>query len=81
MAVAVRLMRLGKRHMPVYRIIVIDKRKKRNSAYLENIGTYNPMRDTKIVEIKKDRLDYWISRGAQVSEGLRKLLKQKSKWI
>lgn len=75
MAVALRLMRLGKRHRPFYRIIVTDKRNKRNGAYIENIGTYDPLVAPAMIEIDKARLDYWLERGALVSEGLRRLLK------
>lgn len=76
MAVAVRLMRIGKRGQPFYRIIAIDKRAKRNGRYIENLGTYNPMLNPAKIEINKEKLASWIQKGAEVSEGLRKLLKR-----
>ena len=79
MAVALRLMRLGKRHRPFYRIIVKNKRSKRDGAYLENIGTYDPLVTPAKIDIKQERLDYWLGKGAQVSEGLRRLLKNLKK--
>ena len=75
MAVCLRLMRFGKRKNPVYRIVVINKRKKRNTKYIEKIGFYNPMEDPAVIEIDKKRYDYWIKNGALISSGLLKLFK------
>lgn len=76
MAVTLRLTRFGKRGYATYRIIAIDKRKKRDTQYVEKIGTYNPHLDKKIaLVINKDRLEYWRSKGAQISDGFAKLLK------
>lgn len=77
MAVAIRLMRFGKRGNPSYRIVVLDKRSKRDGAYLEKIGTYQPMTEPGKLELIKERFEYWTSRGAQLSEGMTKLLKSK----
>lgn len=77
MAVAIRLMRFGKRGNPTYRIVVLDKRKKRDGAYIEKIGTYQPMTEPGKLELMKERFEYWTSRGAQLSEGMTKLLKSK----
>ena len=79
MAVALKLMRFGKKGHPTYRIVAIDRRKPRNSQYIENIGIYQPVGTKPSLEIKKVRLAYWQSQGAQVSEGLAKLLKGKKK--
>ena len=68
-------MRFGKRNSPTYRIVALDKRKKRDGSYIEKIGTYNPMKKIAEFNVQQERLEYWISRGAQVSEGMRKLLK------
>ena len=76
MAVALRLMRLGKKHQPFYRIIAIDKRKKRNSRYIEEVGYYNPLSAPAIIEINWKKFDDWKLKGAIISEGLHKLLKQ-----
>ena len=73
-----RLMRIGKKGSPSYRIVVMDKRKKRTGAYLEKIGFYNPLTNPATLSIDKDRYDYWISKGAVISEGIRKLNPRKS---
>ncbi len=73
MAVAIRLMRLGKRNRPFYRIVVIDKRRKRESKYVDKIGHYDPIKDPAEIVVDRDKLEYWLSRGAQISEGVRKL--------
>lgn len=75
MATTLKLMRFGKKGYPYYRIVAIDKRKKRDGAYIERIGSYDPMVSPAKVEIKKDRFEYWKNVGAQESEGLAKLLK------
>ncbi len=77
MAVALRLMRMGKKHKPYYRIIAIDKRKKRDTRYIENVGSYNPLIDGGNITLDRPRFDYWNSKGAQISEGLSRLLKNK----
>jgi small subunit ribosomal protein S16 len=77
MAATIRLMRFGKRKHPSYRIVVIDKRKKRDGSYIEKIGQYNPLNAALPFEIDKEKYSSWISKGAQVSEGLQRLLKNK----
>lgn len=77
MAVSIRLMKIGKKNYPTYRIIAIDKRKKRNSRYIEKIGVYNPHTNPYTLKINQERLDYWLTKGAQLSEGLKKLLSKK----
>ena len=75
MAVAIRLFRLGKKDKPFYRIVVVDKRNKRQGKYIEEIGYYNPLKEPAEMKVNKERLDYWLSRGAILSEGLQKLRK------
>lgn len=77
MAVALRLMRMGKKHKPYYRIIAIDKRKKRDTRYIESVGSYNPLLESDNITLDNVRFDYWNSKGAQISEGLSRLLKNK----
>ncbi len=77
MAVALRLMRMGKKHKPYYRIIAIDKRKKRDTRYIESVGSYNPLLEGDNITLDNARFDYWSSKGAQISEGLSRLLKNK----
>ena len=77
MAATIRLMRFGKRKNPHYRIIVLDKRKKRDGAYIEKIGLYRPFDKEQNITIEKKRFDNWIEKGAQLSEGMQRLLKNK----
>ncbi len=73
MAATLRLMRFGKKGQPFYRIVVLDKTRKRDGAYIEAIGTYNPLSSPHKVEYSEERMAYWLSVGAQVSDGLKKL--------
>ncbi|MCX7996884.1 MAG: 30S ribosomal protein S16 [Patescibacteria group bacterium] len=74
MAVAIRLMRFGKKHFPTYRIVALDKRAKRDGAYIEKIGIYQPMSNPHVLEWNQERLNYWIRNGAIVSDGVKKLM-------
>jgi small subunit ribosomal protein S16 len=76
MPAAIKLMRTGKKGMPSYRIIVIDKRKKRESNYIDKIGNYNPLTNPAQINLDKIKLDSWIKKGAIISDGVKKLLKQ-----
>lgn len=73
MSVAIRLMRFGKKHYPTYRIVVTQKHSKRNGAYIESLGIYNPNLNPFLLKINRERLTYWLSVGAQLSEGISKL--------
>lgn len=75
MAVALKLYRQGKKGSPSYRIVAVNKHYKADGKYIEEVGFYNPMSNPAIFTVKKDRFDYWMKVGAQVSEGLQKLLK------
>lgn len=79
MAVAIRLMRFGKKGFPFYRIVALDKRKKRDGSYIEKVGTYDPMANPAKLDINDERFDYWVKKGAEMSEGIRKILKNKKK--
>ena len=79
MAVSLRLYRLGKKGNPVYRIVAVDKRSKRNGSYIEAIGFYNPMKDPFQLDIDNEKFVYWQEKGAHISEGLQKILKSKKK--
>jgi len=74
MAVTIRLFRQGKKNQPFYRIVVIDKKTKRQGKYIEAIGFYNPLKEPAEIKIDKERLGFWENRGAIISEGLKKLL-------
>jgi small subunit ribosomal protein S16 len=73
---AIRLMRTGAKKKPSYRIVVKEKLSKRDGAYLENIGTYNPTgKDGTEIRLNTERLSYWIERGAQPTDTVRQLIK------
>ena len=78
MAVTMRLSRLGKKNKPFYRIVVIDEKRKRESRYLEKIGEYNPFLEKDKLKIDYKKFDYWKMRGAKISKGLARLLKNYS---
>ena len=70
----IRLARVGARKQPHYRVVVIEKDRARNGRSVEVVGTYNPRTNPATVELKRDRIDYWTSKGAQLSETVGKLL-------
>lgn len=70
----IRLARVGARKQPHYRVVVIEKDRARNGRSVEVVGTYNPRTEPATVVIKRDRVDYWTSKGAQISETVAKLL-------
>jgi len=72
--VRIRLRRVGLKHQPTYRIIAADKEAPRDGRFLEILGFYNPRTDPSTIEIKEDRLFDWMSKGAQPSESVEKLL-------
>jgi len=76
---AIRLMRTGAKKRPSYRIVVKEKQSKRDGAYLENLGTYNPTRDPAEIKLKADRVQYWIAKGAQPTDTVRRLIKASAK--
>lgn len=78
MAVKIRFTRIGKKHAPVYRIVAVDSRKKRDGEYLENLGTYNPLTKT-IVQWHEERIQHWVSVGAIVTDSVKRLQKIKNK--
>ena len=69
----IRLSRMGARKQPHYRIVVIEKERARNGRPVEVVGTYNPRTNPASVELKRDRVEYWVSKGAQMSDRVHKL--------
>jgi len=69
----IRLARMGRNKRPFYRIVVTDSRKRRDSGWKESIGYYNPMVNPAVVKVDEDRLDYWLSVGAQMSDKVKKI--------
>ncbi|WP_297574603.1 30S ribosomal protein S16 [uncultured Campylobacter sp.] len=68
MATVVRLTRVGRKKRPFYRIVVTDSRKRRDSGYIEAIGYYNPITNPEVVKFDQERLQYWKSVGAKLSD-------------
>jgi small subunit ribosomal protein S16 len=69
----IRLARFGARKQPYYRIVVIEKERARNGRPVEVVGTYNPRTNPATFDLKRDRIDYWVSKGAQLSDRVKKL--------
>ncbi len=76
---AIRLMRMGAKKSPSYRVVVKEKLSKRDGAYIENVGTYNPTRNPAEVNLNLERVRYWIERGAQPSPTVERLIKSQSR--
>ena len=74
MAVKMRLMRLGKKHSPFYRVVVIDGRAPRDGRYIDLLGRYDPRQDPSVIEIDTDKAIDWLKKGAQPTDAVRKLL-------
>jgi small subunit ribosomal protein S16 len=77
MAARIRLARVGSKKNPVYRVVVADSRSPRDGRFIEIIGRYNPQADPSIIEIDEAKVRDWISKGAQPSESVQRLLKAK----
>lgn len=71
----IRLARFGAKKKPTYRVVVIDKERARNSRSVEVVGTYNPVSQPPSVNLKHERIQYWLKNGAQPSETVSRLLK------
>lgn len=80
MAVKIRLKRLGKVRVPQYRIVIVDSRKKRDGAVIEEIGKYHPKEDPSYIDVVSDRAQYWLGVGAQPSEAVEAILKVTGDW-
>ncbi len=74
MAVRIRLARFGRRHHPVYRIVVMDSRRPREGKYIDTIGTYDPVRH-ELISFDEEKYNKWISLGAEVSDRAKAIYK------
>ncbi|MFZ2864297.1 MAG: 30S ribosomal protein S16 [Ignavibacteriaceae bacterium] len=77
MAVKLRLRRMGKKKQPIYKIVAADARSPRDGKFLEAVGIYNPLTNPHTVNIKEDRVNYWLNVGAQPTDTVKSLLSQK----
>ncbi|AWK61042.1 30S ribosomal protein S16 [Helicobacter magdeburgensis] len=73
MATVIRLTKMGRKKKPFYRIVVTDSRKKRDGGWIESLGYYNPLVEPALVKYDAQRLEYWKSVGAKMSERVAKL--------
>jgi small subunit ribosomal protein S16 len=75
----IRLSRTGARKQPQYRVVVIEKERARNGRPVEVVGTYNPRTNPASIELKRERIDYWVSKGAKMSDRVGKIVAKPAK--
>jgi small subunit ribosomal protein S16 len=78
--VKLRLMRMGKKKQPTYRVVAADSHKARNGRFIEIVGVYEPRQDPSVIEIDNDKAVAWLRKGAQPTERVEKLLKISGAW-
>ena len=76
MAVKLRLRRMGKKKQPIYKMVAADSRSPRDGKFLEAVGFYNPLTKPHTLELKEDRILYWLNVGAQPTHTVKSLLRQ-----
>ena len=79
MAVRIRLKRIGAKNNPVYRIVVADSRSPRDGKFIEELGTYQPVKKDENFTLKLERAEYWIKNGAQPSDTVASFIKKARK--
>lgn len=77
MAVKLRLRRMGKKKQPIYKVVAADARSPRDGKFLEAVGIYNPLTNPHTIDLKEDRINYWLDHGAQPTDTVNSLFKQK----
>ena len=77
MAVRMRLTRVGSKKNPIYRVVVADQRSPRDGRFIEIVGRYNPQTEPSTIELDEERIRNWLSKGAQPSQSVKRLLKAK----
>lgn len=80
MAVVIRLMRMGRKNRPFYRLVVADSRTRRDGRSLEIIGNYDPLENPSKISVKEERALYWLLKGAKPSETAKNILKKSEVW-
>ena len=76
MAVKLRLRRMGKKKQPIYKVVAADARSPRDGKFLEAVGIYNPLTNPHTIDLKEDRINYWLDNGAQPTDTVNSLFKQ-----
>jgi small subunit ribosomal protein S16 len=79
MATKIRLARVGSKKNPIYRVVVADSRSPRDGRFIEIVGRYNPQTDPSTIELDEAKIQDWISKGAQPTDSVRRLLQAKSR--
>jgi len=79
-AVKLRLMRMGKKKQPTYRIVAADARSPRDGRFIEIVGTYDPRAEPSVIKVDNERAVHWLRHGAQPTERVEKLLKVVGAW-
>lgn len=80
MSVKIRLARGGAKKKPFYQVVVADERFPRDGRFIENLGQYDPRQDPPMVNLKEERTLDWLQKGAQPTETVLRLLRQKGLW-
>jgi small subunit ribosomal protein S16 len=75
MVLVIRMRQQGRKNRQTFRLVVTDKKTPRDGKYLEAVGSYDPHRAENNLQVNTERLSYWISKGAQISEAAQKLVK------
>jgi len=75
-ATVIRLKRIGAKKAPVYRLVITDRRNRRDGRSIEEVGIYNPTTEPATVELKEDRIKHWLGEGAQPTDTVRGLLEK-----
>jgi small subunit ribosomal protein S16 len=75
MATKIRLARVGSKKNPIYRVVVADARSPRDGRFIEIVGRYNPQTNPSTIDLDKDKIEDWISKGAQPTDSVKRLLK------
>ena len=78
MAVKLRLTRVGSKKNPIYRVVAADSRSPRDGKFLEIVGRYNPQTDPSTIDLDESKVQHWLSKGAQPTEAVARLLKAKN---
>ena len=79
MAVAIRLNRQGSKDRPYYKIVVVDSRARRDGRYIEQVGSYDPMKEGVNYTINLEKVDKWLANGAQTSETVNSMIRKARK--
>lgn len=79
-AVKLRLMRMGKKKQPTYRVVAADSRSPRNGRFIEIVGTYQPRAEPSVVKIDNEKVVAWLQKGAQPTETVKKILEISGAW-